>query len=197
MKKIVSLIVSALALCSCGTTYLAETYGDITLMDCNGQTIREWNGSVIESRVIVENYSSTSTTEKTYGIKEGGALNFKDKDGVYHYVSGGIIIVDNLKEKKHNVYAEREANRVAELEAVKKLYATITTQIEENKKEFARLKKSDDMTDIQKIPQLIEQTTDLNRQLEELRKRGLTLGGAYTDFPTIYLRWNGYASPNR
>lgn len=90
VKNIIGIIGLGVLMTSCSITH--NTVGDITLLDNNGEIIREWDNSIIHQEM--DNGYTTFTS-----LKNGG-LNFVDESGEAHYISGGIIIVDNIKETK-------------------------------------------------------------------------------------------------
>ena len=92
MKHSGLFILLMVILSSCGVTQYT-TYADITLLNNNGEVIRQWDNSALQSTTV---YSSGDRYTHGDPLKNSG-LNFTDKDGETHYISGGIIIVDNIK----------------------------------------------------------------------------------------------------
>lgn len=115
VKNIIGIIGLGVLMTSCSVTH--NTIGDITLLDNNGGIIREWDNSIIHQEL--DNGYTTFTSFKN------GGLNFVDESGEAHYISGGIIIVDNIKENNpvrtsintgtqynpYTIYAEKEKAR--------------------------------------------------------------------------------------
>ena len=93
-----------LSLSSCATTRI--TYGDISVLNTEGKTIRQWNNCSMEEEVSHYNAQTNTvqTTRYYHGIKRNEGLSFMDSMGETHYVSGGIIIVDNI----HTEYQEEK-----------------------------------------------------------------------------------------
>lgn len=87
------LAIAVLSLSSCGVT-TKVTYGDISVLNYDGTVIRQWDNATMDV-VVTDNYSGEKLY-RSYAIKDGGGLSFVDKTGESHYVSGGIIIVDNI-----------------------------------------------------------------------------------------------------
>lgn len=164
MKKFIVLIIMAFALCSCATY---ATYGDIALLNNNGETIQRWDNAIIDK---------DSPTEITRGIKAGGALNFQDEDGVYHYINGGIIIVDNLTQKAIT-YAERQEYNSRDLKTIIEEYNAIKLQVTQKESELKTLPKNSEEYRERKA-----EITRLKRQMDELAKKGYTMGGNPSNF---------------
>ena len=115
IKNIIGIIGLGVLMTSCAVTH--NTIGDITLLDNNGGVVREWDNSIIHQEFNNGYITFTS-------LKNGG-LNFVDESGEAHYISGGIIIVDNIKESNpiknsiktggqynpYAIYAEKEKAR--------------------------------------------------------------------------------------
>lgn len=103
MKKFTFILLAIFALCSCSvSTYIVA---DISLMDNEGKVISKWEGATMQTST-----SSAGSTLTTFGgIKNGGGLNFIDSDNIAHYVSGGIIHADNLRELTESEYNKQKA----------------------------------------------------------------------------------------
>src|SRR5574344_179362 len=92
MKHIIPFIL-LIILTSCGVTKVTS-YGDVSLLNTNGEVIQKWENSTLGA----ETYDNYTGQQISYSqpLKNSG-LNFTDKDGEGHYISGGIIIVDNIR----------------------------------------------------------------------------------------------------
>lgn len=101
----------ALSLSSCATTRI--TYGDISVLNTEGKTIRQWNNCSMEEEVSHYNAQTNTvqTTRYYYGIKRNEGLSFMDSLGETHYVSGGIIIVDNIHTEYQDDNYEKTYNQ--------------------------------------------------------------------------------------
>ena len=92
MKHIIPFIL-LIILTSCGVTKIVS-YGDVSLLNTNGEVIQKWDSSTLSS----ETYDNYTGEQISYSLPlKNGGLNFTDKDGEAHYISGGIIIVDNIR----------------------------------------------------------------------------------------------------
>ena len=92
MKHIIPFIL-LIILTSCGVTKVTS-YGDVSLLNTNGEVIQKWENSTLSS----ETYDNYTGQQISYSLPlKNGGLNFTDKDGESHYISGGIIIVDNIR----------------------------------------------------------------------------------------------------
>lgn len=113
VKIIIGIIGLGVLMTSCTSVKYTTTIGDITLLDNNGGIIREWDNSIINQKIdFIESYKESYNTFTS--LKNGG-LNFIDESGETHYISGGIIIVDNIKESinistghNYDIYEEKE-----------------------------------------------------------------------------------------
>ncbi len=95
MKQLfIATFIALVTLTSCGVVSKA-VYGDITLMDDNGQIIRQYDNSVLQYEEM--DMATGKKTSSAYPIKDGGGLIFSDSKGESHYIHGGIIIVDNIR----------------------------------------------------------------------------------------------------
>lgn len=117
VKNIIGIIGLGVLMASCvstswvSTRVTTTTYGDISLLDNNGEVIREWNNTAIQGEIetttdFYEFYGGESHWKhRSYGITstftslKNNGLNFTDESGETHYVSGGIIIIDNITSK--------------------------------------------------------------------------------------------------
>lgn len=79
---------------SCSTTK-SFTFGDITVLNSNGEIIRQWDDSILDPKVFKDFPNKTCYVN--------GGLFFTDNNGEYHYISGGVIVVDNIE----TIYEEK------------------------------------------------------------------------------------------
>lgn len=85
-----------IAATSCSTISKTVTIGDVSLLNDKGELIQQWNKSTLEYSLYVDGH----TEEQFHSLGNGG-LKFKDNKGIHHYISGGIIIVDNISTKQY------------------------------------------------------------------------------------------------
>lgn len=182
MKKFIVFLLASILLCSCATTFVSQTYGDISLLNLNGETIRKWDNSVIESEKTTKQTDfytgiTYTDTDKTNGIKEGGAINFRDENGIYHYVSGGIIIIDNLRAKTaslagtSSLSVDKLVNREERYAEMKAEFLRCKAQVEENNKKLKRagIGKSEHNA-------LTEQNKKMKSKMSDLQDEAYELG---------------------
>jgi hypothetical protein len=86
MKHITLLTLLLLLVCSCSAPKYI-TFGDVYILDADGQIIGQWDDSILNSEISDGHPVSISN----------GTLLFTDSAGVVHYISGGTIIVDNIE----------------------------------------------------------------------------------------------------
>ena len=176
MKHIFSAILIAIAtisLSSCGTTRI--TYGDISVLDNNGQTIRHWDNCSMEENE--SKYNPTTNTVQNiryyHGINRQEGLSFMDSTGETHYVSGGIIIVDNIhseyeaNQKQYEVtYNQKTAKELTEeLEKVNQEITETLKYIRNNKHKRTSLGEYQDQQ--AKLKQLRQRRTQIENLLRE------------------------------
>ena len=136
MKHIIPFIL-LIILTSCGVTKITS-YGDVSLLNTNGETIQKWENSTLGSETY-DNYTGEQISY-SFPLKNGG-LNFTDKDGESHYISGGIIIVDNIRTinqskpviQKSDNDLTSDNNLTAEYENLKKQYSEKRKYLKQNK----------------------------------------------------------------
>ena len=136
MKHIIPFIL-LIILTSCGVTKITS-YGDVSLLNTNGEVIQKWENSTLSSETY-DNYTGEQISY-FFPLKNGG-LNFTDKDGEGHYISGGIIIVDNIRTinqstpviKKSDNDLTSDNNLTAEYENLKKQYSEKRKYLKQNK----------------------------------------------------------------
>ena len=136
MKRIIPFIL-LIILTSCGVTKVTS-YGDVSLLNTNGEMIQKWENSTLSSETY-DNYTGEQISY-FFPLKNGG-LNFTDKDGEGHYISGGIIIVDNIRTinqstpviQKSDNDLTSDNNLTAEYENLKKQYSEKRQYLKNNK----------------------------------------------------------------
>ena len=136
MKHIIPFIL-LIILTSCGVTKITS-YGDVSLLNTNGEMIQKWENSTLSSETY-DNYTGEQISY-FFPLKNGG-LNFTDKDGEGHYISGGIIIVDNIRTinqstpviQKSDNDLTSDNNLTAEYENLKKQYSEKKKYLKQNR----------------------------------------------------------------
>lgn len=96
MKHIIISLCLIIAATSCSTISKTVTIGDVSLLNDKGETIGQWNKSILNVTV----YSNGHTYNQFTSLGNGG-LKFKDNKGIHHYISGGIVKVDNISTKHY------------------------------------------------------------------------------------------------
>ena len=167
MKKFIFLTIFSVLMMSCSVynAYEVITYGDISILDDNGNEIRHYENSVVEYEIHSVEYNKTldasndRVSDHFHAIKNNGGLNFIDNDNVSHYVIGGIIIIDNIKTIDNGnevVNAMRDNGKsvkVAEYHNILEEYEYYTKEIKKYKKdsrEYKELKEVVDRLEVQK-----------------------------------------------
>ena len=100
--------------------------------------IQKWESSTLSTE-IYDNYTGQQISY-SYPLKNSG-LNFTDKDGETQYISGGIIIVDNIRTINQSTTVIQESdndltsdnNLTAEYENLKKQYSEKRQYLKNNK----------------------------------------------------------------
>ena len=130
MKHIIPFILLVI-FTSCGVTNVIS-YGDVSLLNTNGEMIQKWESSTLSTE-IYDNYTGQQISY-SYPLKNSG-LNFTDKDGETHYISGGIIIVDNIRTTGHSepTIQTSDDNQESEYEKLKKQYSEKRQYLKNNK----------------------------------------------------------------
>ena len=130
MKHITPFIL-LIILTSCGVTKVTS-YGDVSLLNTNGEVIQKWENSTLGAETY-DNYTGQQISY-SYPLKNSG-LNFTDKDGETHYISGGIIIVDNIRTTGHSepTIQTSDDNQESEYENLKKQYSEKRQYLKNNK----------------------------------------------------------------
>lgn len=127
---IIATFIALVTLTSCGVVS-KYVYGDISLMDDNGQIIRKYDNSVLQYEEM--DIATGKKTSSSYSIKYGGGLLFSDSDGETHYINGGIIIVDNIRNLSKPIKVDQD-NPDFDLNQVKYDIEELNQQISEKKK---------------------------------------------------------------
>ena len=136
MKHIIPFIL-LIILTSCGVTKITS-YGDVSLLNTNGETIQKWENSTLSS----ETYDNYTGQQISYSLPlKNGGLNFTDKDGEAHYISGGIIIVDNIRTINQSTTVIQESdndltsdnNLTSEYENLNEQYSEKEKYLKQNK----------------------------------------------------------------
>lgn len=163
--SVILLAILALILSSCGTT-TKITYGDISVLDLNGQTIQQWDHCTMDVEVTNDGYSKPFYT--SHAIKNGGGLAFVDNTGEAHYVHGGVIIVNNIHDESYQeqVRAEVESKTVNELT---KELKSVNQEISETLKYIRNnKKKSGSFSEYQEKQVRLKQLRQRKTQIENL-----------------------------
>ena len=128
MKNIITLISTfiLITLTSCGVS-TRVTYGDISVLGYDGKAVRQWDNCAMDVTVIDH---SSGQVSKTYAIRDGGSLMFTDDAGETHYISGGIIIVDNIRNTAVYTKEQKDTNYYLNLEEE---YKTLKKQYYHNR----------------------------------------------------------------
>ena len=170
MKHIIPFILLVI-FTSCGVTNVIS-YGDVSLLTTNGEMIQKWESSTLSTE-IYDNYTGQQISY-SYPLKNSG-LNFTDKDGEGHYISGGIIIVDNIRTinqstpviQKSDNDLTSDNNLTAEYENLKKQYSEKKKYLKQNKGKLSDTEvksiKSEMKTIMRKILE-IENTFDISNE---------------------------------
>ena len=130
MKHIIPFIL-LIILTSCGVTNVTS-YGDVSLLNTNGEMIQKWENSTLGS----ETYDNSTGQQISYSLPlKNGGLNFTDKDGETHYISGGIIIVDNIRTINQStpVIQESDNDLTSEYENLNEQYSEKEKYLKQNK----------------------------------------------------------------
>ena len=130
-------VILLIILTACGVTKVTS-YGDVSLLNTNGEVIQKWENSTLGA----ETYDNYTGQQISYSqpLKNSG-LNFTDKDGETHYISGGIIIVDNIRTTDHSEPAIQTSdndqtsddNQESEYENLRKQYSEKKQYLKNNK----------------------------------------------------------------
>lgn len=85
IRNIFAILSAAVLLASCSEI---KYFGDISLLNGAGDTLRVWRDAE-----VVSEYNGNIEYN---GFRNGGVM-FKTKEGGASYISGGIVIVENIK----------------------------------------------------------------------------------------------------
>ncbi len=131
MKKFFMFIGIIVVFSSCSVQ--RYVYGDVSIMNNNGELLRYYENSLLETYVDGKMTSSA--------IKVGGSVNFIDDNDVNHFVSGGIIIVDNIKTTT-GVYNLLSSNKKSDNEKEKDIadFKSLKKRIYEKEKGLKKIK---------------------------------------------------------
>ena len=162
MKHIIPFIL-LIILTSCGVTKVAS-YGDVSLLNTNGEMIQKWENSTLSS----ETYYAGERISYSLPLKNGG-LNFTDKDGEGHYISGGIIIVDNIRTinqstpviQKSDNDLTSDNNLTAEYENLKKQYSEKRQYLKNNKGKLSDTEVKSIKSEMKTIMKRIQEIEDI------------------------------------
>lgn len=149
-RSILAILSAAVLLASCSEY---KYIGDISLLNGAGDTLRVWNGAEVASEY-------NGHTEYN-GIQNGGVM-FKTKEGGATYISGGIIIVENIK-------AETDVPSFAtEYYDLLHEYSAVLYQIEKNAEVISRIENPEGRADlIDANKRLTERAYVLRHYLEQ------------------------------
>lgn len=128
--NILAVLSAAVMLASCSEI---KYFGDISLLNGAGDTLRVWMGAEVASEY-------NGYTEYN-GVQNGG-VTFITKEGGMTYISGGIIIVENIK-------AETAAPSYAtEYYDLQHEYSMVLYQIEKNEEVISWIKSTEGKADL-------------------------------------------------
>lgn len=128
MKSIIPFILLAV-LTSCGVTSVIS-YGDVSLLDSNGEMIQQWDNSTLG--ISAYDNCTGQKISYSYPLKNEG-LNFTDKDGEVHYISGGIIIVNNIRTTRYPAQSISDDIQISEYENLRRQYQEKRKYLKQNK----------------------------------------------------------------
>ena len=156
MKHIIPFILLVI-FTSCGVTNVIS-YGDVSLLNTNGEMIQKWENSTLSS----ETYYAGERISYSLPLKNGG-LNFTDKDGEGHYISGGIIIVDNIRTTGHSepTIQTSDDNQESEYENLKKQYSEKRQYLKNNKGKLSDTEVKSIKSEMKTIMKRIQEIEDI------------------------------------
>lgn len=165
MRKVLIIIATALCLSSCAITnnsYYSKThyFGDVALLNNNGDTLRQWKQAII-------GYENTGAyqNDKSWFLGNDYGTNFIDNQGKSIYLRGGIVIVDNVRKatdtKAFKVYTSSEKADIAEFE---KKYNVLKLNVAECDKQLRQT------NDNEYKAFKAEQIQGLSRQMDEIKE---------------------------
>lgn len=159
MKKFIVSIVSILCVMSfssCSVTYL--TKGDMVLLDNNGKVLKEYDDATFQS----ETYECGYQRQASYAIKDGGGISFVDKYGNSNFVSGGIIIIENIHTLSINNLDNSDDSNISENRRNSMKYKELGNKIDKLKK-----KQRDYKDDTVKYAEIEKEIQELSKQRME------------------------------
>ena len=164
MKHIIPFIL-LIILTSCGVTNVTS-YGDVSLLNTNGEVIQKWENSTLSSETY-DNYTGEQISY-FFPLKNGG-LNFTDKDGEGHYISGGIIIVDNIRTinqstpviQKSDNDLTSDNNLTAEYENLNEQYSEKEKYLKQNKGKLSDTEVKSIKSEMKTIMKRIQEIEDI------------------------------------
>ena len=164
MKHIIPFIL-LIILTSCGVTKVTS-YGDVSLLNTNGEMIQKWENSTLSS----ETYDNYTGEQISYSLPlKNGGLNFTDKDGESHYISGGIIIVDNIRTINQSTPAIQESdndltsdnNLTSEYENLNEQYSEKEKYLKQNKGKLSDTEVKSIKSEMKTIMKRIQEIEDI------------------------------------
>ena len=164
MKQIITLFSIILILSSCSITRI--TYGDISMFNTDGTLIRQWDNCSMEENVSQYDGRNIRTTRLYHGIDKSEGLSFMDSTGETHYISGGIIIVDNIRTTVKQPEVSNDVQEVTQQERIEE-YKLLKKQIAEKKK---YLKSNLSSMSDDEIKQFNSELIDLKSKLNKLNR---------------------------
>ena len=158
MKHIIPFIL-LIILTSCGVTKITS-YGDVSLLNTNGEMIQKWENSTLSSETY-DNYTGEQISY-FFPLKNGG-LNFTDKDGEGHYISGGIIIVDNIRTINQSTPAIQESDNdlTSEYENLNEQYSEKEKYLKQNKGKLSDTEVKSIKSEMKTIMKRIQEIEDI------------------------------------
>ena len=169
MKKIIIYIIIIIFISSCSTYKYYKYKGDVTLISDNGNIINKWNNVYLNQYGYL--YYTYGTPFKHQGIY---FITSKNK---HMYIQGGIIIIENIHQEEIPLFENSNSSlhsystKMAANELVAK-YNDIKDHIKLNKKAIKKLSTESDL-----FKEIFEQTLNLQKQLENIKRQYLNLTG--------------------
>lgn len=150
IRNILTILSAAVLLASCSEY---KYIGDISLLNDAGDTLRVWRDAEVASEY-------NGNTEYN-GFRNGGVM-FKTKESGMSYISGGIIIIENIKtDNTAPSFADEYYGLLYE-------YNRLLLQIERNKEIISQIENSEGRADlIEANKKLTERAYVLKHYLEQ------------------------------
>lgn len=150
IRNILAVLSAAVMLVSCSEY---KYFGDISLLNDAGDTLRVWRDAEVASE-----YNGNT---EYYGFRNGG-VTFITKEGGVTHISGGIIIVENIKVE---TAVQSFANEYYDLQNE---YCTVLYLLEKNQEVISQIKNPEDRADlIEANKRLTERAYVLRHYLEQ------------------------------